>query len=291
VQIVQTVQKGGTAQEKAVHAIGVNSSKHSEENLRRVSDSNLQPRGWNCSHHGPGRTGHHRTGGIGLVLSKPIAAAFLSLALLVFCGCVGMKPQRGGSVTLHPHGGSVLQQGENAQQPTTQITDEEIEREWGSVPDRPVATLHSDAPEFQASDSPRKESIKRRTETKLGAAQKDTAREMAAKFANMRPVQWIGILCILGAGAFIYFQWWTPAMIAGGTGLGLILLAHSIVGNERLVLILLLAALAIVVTFRAYEKGKLDHILPDLLDKGANRATRDASPLAGEDARATKQSP
>lgn len=176
-------------------------------------------------------------------------------------------------MTLHPHGGSVLQQGENPQQPTTQVTEEEIERVWGAT------TLHSDAPEFQASDSPRKESIKRRTETKLGAAQKDTAREMAAKFANMRPVQWIGILCILGAGAFIYFQWWTPAIIAGGTGIGLIALAHSIVGNERLILILVLAALAIVAVFRSYEKGKLDHLLPSALDKNkASNPNEEAIP-------------
>jgi hypothetical protein len=88
----------------------------------------------------------------------------------------------------------------------------------------------------------------------------------------MKPVQWAGIACLVGAGALAYFGWWTPAMIAGATGLGLIVMAHAIVGNERLILIIALAGLAIVIVFRAYEKGKLDHILPDSLDRNPKNA-------------------
>ncbi|MEW6307399.1 MAG: hypothetical protein AB1705_28440, partial [Verrucomicrobiota bacterium] len=106
-----------------------------------------------------------------------------------------------------------------------------------------------------------------KTGTVLGAAQHDTSRELAAKFANMKPVQWVGLVLLLVAGAFAYFRWWTPAALAGGTGLGLILLAHSLVGNERITLVLLGLAAAILAVFRAYDKGALDALLPDRLDR------------------------
>jgi hypothetical protein len=212
----------------------------------------------NCSH----QSGHSRQTD-GLVLSSIAAVFTLALAFLVLCGCVSQKPLKGGStVTVDPNGGTTtLEQGENPQQPTTQITEEEIQRDFGIMAGQEENKKWLPSDFERASEAKRqqvREYIKRKTQTSLGAAQKDTSREFAAKFANMKPVQWVGIACILGAGAFIYFQWWTPAIIAGATGIGLIALAHSIVGNERLILVLLIAAAAILAVFRAYEKGQLD---------------------------------
>ena len=179
------------------------------------------------------------------------------MAIILLTGCVAPSALRGGRAN---NAEGIVQQGENPSQPTRQ-TFERIER-FAPIPQSDDVQSQS----LPVSSSTITERVTRAT-TELGAAQKDTSRELSAKFANMRPVQWIGIACLLGAGALAYFGWWTPALIAGGTGLGLILLAHAIVGNERLILILLGAAAAILMVFRSYEKGKLDHILPDSLDK------------------------
>ena len=71
----------------------------------------------------------------------------------------------------------------------------------------------------------------------LGAAQKDESASLAARFSNMRPVQIAGIAMILGAGALGYFtgRWKAPAILASA-GLGLVLVAHLLVGHELLVL-------------------------------------------------------
>jgi hypothetical protein len=206
------------------------------------------------------------TRGIGLVLSTPVAAVFISaLAFLVFCGCNAPKAQHGGRASVAGNA-ITLEQGENPQQPTTQITEEEIQRDFGIF-----AGAESFTNYFQKADAAKRqqvrEYIKRKTQTSLGAAQKDNSREWAAKFANMKPVQIVGLLCVLVAGAFVYFKWFTPALIAGGTGIGLITFAHAVVGNERVILILLCASAAILAVFRSYEKGQLDHLLPQFLDK------------------------
>lgn len=80
--------------------------------------------------------------------------------------------------------------------------------------------------------------------TKIGAAQKDTAREMAAKLGSMRPVMWVGILLFLfGASSFVWPI--TKAIIGGSVttsavitaaGVALIALPAMIVGNEMLIL-------------------------------------------------------
>ncbi len=108
-----------------------------------------------------------------------------------------------------------------------------------------------------------------RTGTVLGAAQKDTSRELTARFAAMRPVQWVGVLLILGAVALAYFGWWTPAGIAGAAGAGMIVLAQVLPGHEWLILAggVAVAALGVLVVFYAYNSGRLDPYLPDALDK------------------------
>src|SRR5206468_2925106 len=68
---------------------------------------------------------------------------------------------------------------------------------------------------------------KDRTETSIGAAQTDTAREWAAKAASMQPVMWAGLIMLtIVAGLLAYFGWWTKAALAVGVGLGMIVLAE-----------------------------------------------------------------
>jgi hypothetical protein len=100
-----------------------------------------------------------------------------------------------------------------------------------------------------------------KTTTTIGAAQKDTARELGEKLKATRPALWVGIGCILACAAFIYFGWYTPALIAGGTGVGLMLFSQAIATETTLLLAVAGAAIAILGVFYAYHKGMLDKVL------------------------------
>jgi hypothetical protein len=100
----------------------------------------------------------------------------------------------------------------------------------------------------------------------IGPSHEDKSKELKAAFDAMKPVQWVGIACVLIAGAFLYFKWFTPALISGGVGLLFIFAAQILPGNTWIGF-LLFGALAIALVFRAYEKGQLDSLLPDALDR------------------------
>jgi hypothetical protein len=98
--------------------------------------------------------------------------------------------------------------------------------------------------------------------TELGAAQKDTARELAAKLSSLKGIVWVGLLLfIFGIASFA----WPPlkAIVASVTtsailtlgGLALMILPTIIVGNE--LLILGGVALAVVGWFIAHRHGQL----------------------------------
>jgi len=81
-------------------------------------------------------------------------------------------------------------------------------------------------------------------ETKIGAAQKDVAREMVAKLGALRPVMWVGILVFL-FGAASAFHPYLKALVGGSVttsaviavaGLVMIVLPTLVVGNEILIL-------------------------------------------------------
>lgn len=79
--------------------------------------------------------------------------------------------------------------------------------------------------------------------TKIGSAQKDTAREMGAKLASLKGVVWVGIaLFVFGAASLV----WPPlkaivgstttSLVASAAGIALIMLPSLIVGHEILIL-------------------------------------------------------
>ncbi len=113
-----------------------------------------------------------------------------------------------------------------------------------------------------------------RTETTIGAAQKDTARELAAKAASIQPVMWAGILMMtVVAGALAYFGWWTKAGVAVAVGLAMIVLAGTLPAHGTLILLAGLGvfALAALLVLYAYSKGQLDQNhngIPDFLERG-----------------------
>jgi hypothetical protein len=78
-----------------------------------------------------------------------------------------------------------------------------------------------------------RERVHERSTTTVGTAQRDTSRELGARLANMRGVMWVGIALLIG-GPLVGWKmgWFTNGCIAGVTGLGLIILAQVLPGNE-----------------------------------------------------------
>lgn len=90
-------------------------------------------------------------------------------------------------------------------------------------------------------------------ETTIGAAQKDVAREVAAKLGSLKGIVWVGVLVFLfGAASFVYPPLKvivggsvTTSAVVTGAGLALIVLPTLIVGNEILILCVALGGAAL----------------------------------------------
>ena len=101
-----------------------------------------------------------------------------------------------------------------------------------------------------------------RAKTELGAAQKDTARELSAKLASLNGIVWVGVAMFLFGLAALFYpplkllvgSVTTSAAICAG-GLALMVLPTLIVGNE--LLILAGVASAVGLWFLAHRHGQL----------------------------------
>jgi len=101
-----------------------------------------------------------------------------------------------------------------------------------------------------------------RAKTELGAAQKDTARELSAKLASLKGIVWVGVAMFLFGLASIFYPplkliigsvTTSVAILAGGVAL--MVLPSLIVGNELLILGGVAAAVG--VWFFAHRHGQL----------------------------------
>jgi hypothetical protein len=101
-----------------------------------------------------------------------------------------------------------------------------------------------------------------RARTELGAAQKDTARELGAKLASLKGIVWVGVgLFVFGLASLV----WTPLKVIVGSvttsaalmlgGVALMVLPSMIVGNE--LLILGVVGIAVGGWFLAHRHGQL----------------------------------
>ncbi len=101
-----------------------------------------------------------------------------------------------------------------------------------------------------------------RAKTELGAAQKDTARELSAKLASLKGIVWVGVVVFLFGLATMFYpplkliigSVTTSAAITVG-GLALIVLPTVIVGNELLIMGGVAAAVGL--WFLAHRHGQL----------------------------------
>ena len=105
-----------------------------------------------------------------------------------------------------------------------------------------------------------------RAGTELGAAQKDTARELGAKLASLKGIVWVGVgLFVFGIASLF----WPPLKVVIGSvttsaavmagGLCLMVLPSLVVGNE----LLILGAVGIAVGgwFLAHRHGHLSGVV------------------------------
>jgi hypothetical protein len=150
---------------------------------------------------------------------KKLLLFALVLAALTGCAYFPLRPGIG-SITSE---GAAVRQSQNPQSASTQ----EFEKTTEFIPTNGIAVRTTV-----------------RGKTVIGAAQKDTAREVGAKLASLSIVVWVGLgLAIFGAASFVY----PPIkLLVGGSvttsavltvaGVALIALPSLIVGHELLIL-------------------------------------------------------
>ena len=177
----------------------------------------------------------------------------------------------------------MLIQGENPSQPSRQTLDTVRVRTYTlpeakpASPSRAFAAVPNDSGPSQepsaATETPAPQSLtpgsvqvtereETHATTELGAAQKDTGRDLAAKLASLKSVTWMGVVVFLFGLASLF---WPPlkALIGSVTtsvgvsvgGLLLVVLPTLIAGNELLILAVVLGVVA--AWFLAHRHGQL----------------------------------
>ena len=124
-----------------------------------------------------------------------------------------------------------------------------------------------------------------RARTELGAAQKDTARDLAAKLSSLKGIVWVGVgLFIFGLASLVYPP--LKAIVASVTtsvalmlgGVALIVLPTMVVGNE--LLILGVVALVVGAWFLAHRHGQLSGLVAATTGSASASGAGTASPAA-----------
>src|SRR6266699_6689499 len=202
---------------------------------------------------------------------------YLLSSIFFLVGCTAPRPLKGGKAftARTPTGGlsQVLLQGENPSVPSRQAQETVKVRTYTLPADiSPIPSYSSHHSHFQPNTPPLQDSStpfvivtereETRAKTELGAAQKDTARELGAKLSSLKGLVWVGVLMfVFGIASFA----WPPlkAIIGSVTtsaaltlgGVALIILPSLLIGNE--LLIFAGVALAIGVWFLAHRHGRV----------------------------------
>jgi hypothetical protein len=200
----------------------------------------------------------------------------LIVAMLVLGGCSTVRPLQGGKATTSQSAGQISQsvaQGDNPAQASRQDQEtvrtrsytlpsgsrlEEV-RVTSGASGAVTTNLHTVVINEPMPVNEREET---RAKTELGAAQKDTAREIGAKLASLKGIVWVGAAMFVFGLASIFYpplklligSVTTSAAITVG-GLALMVLPTLIVGNE--LLILAGVAVAVGLWFLAHRHGQL----------------------------------
>ncbi|HLH54560.1 MAG TPA: DUF308 domain-containing protein [Verrucomicrobiae bacterium] len=207
----------------------------------------------------------------------------------LFASCSNPGPLKGGNgLTVRDSSGNIRQsivQGDNAAQTSRQ--DQQVVRvrtytvPAGSLIQPPGASGPATSPGSNsmslmvATPMPVVEREELHANTELGAAQKDTARELGARLSSLRPVCWVGIgLFVFGLATLA----WPPLKVIIGSvttsvalmlgGVALVILPTLIVGNE----LLILSGVGLVAGawFLAHRHGELRGILKSQLPQSGS---------------------
>jgi len=196
----------------------------------------------------------------------------LIAAVGLLAGC-NLAPLKGGRATTAGIIGQTVMQGENPAQASRQdqetirtksytvpagsrLVETRVIAAAGGAPVTNAQTMIVSAPMAVT------EHEETRAKTELGAAQKDTARELSAKLASLKGIVWVGVaLFLFGLASMFYPP--LQAIIGSVTtsvailvgGIALMILPSLIVGNELLILGGVGAAVG--VWFFAHRHGQL----------------------------------
>ncbi len=194
--------------------------------------------------------------------------------MLSLCGC-SIAPLKGGRATTSQLGGRIEQSVVQSDNPAavSKQDQETVRTKTYTVPagSRLVETrivTEGGAPVTNSqvllisAPMPITEHEETRAKSELGAAQKDTARELSAKLASLKGIVWVGVVVFLFGLASMFYpplkaiigSITTSAAITVG-GLALIVLPTVIVGNELLIMGGVAAAVGL--WFLAHRHGQL----------------------------------
>ncbi len=218
------------------------------------------------------------------------------LAAVLFSGCT-MAPLKGGRASTVSKSTQGIEQsvfqGDNPAQASRQ-DQETIKTRSYTVPagsrlvethvttDAGGATITNAQAVVISAPMPVVEHEETRAKTELGAAQKDTARELSAKLASLKGIVWVGVAMFLFGLASIFYP---PLKLIIGSvttslailvgGIALMVLPSLIVGNELLILGGVGAGVG--VWFVAHRHGQLR----GLVDAGKTEIEAAASKISG----------
>jgi hypothetical protein len=190
----------------------------------------------------------------------------------LFCGC-NLTPLKGGRATTSGVIGQTVVQGDNPAQPSRQDQETVKTRSYTVPAGSRLEETHLTATDIGvtvtnvqavvvSAPMPVVEREETRAKTELGAAQKDTARELSAKLASLKGIVWVGVVMFLFGLASMFYpplqaiigSVTTSAAILAG-GVALMILPSLVVGNE--LLILAGVASAVGLWFLAHRHGQL----------------------------------
>jgi hypothetical protein len=188
--------------------------------------------------------------------------AILAMAFLL-AGC-GSSPLKGGKATTSQSAGRTIQTIAQSDNPAQVSRQEQgtVKTRTYTVPAGSRLVTTSNQVVVVSAPMPVIEHEETRAKTELGAAQKDTARELSAKLASLKGVVWVGVALFLFGLATLFYP---PLKLLIGSvttsvailvgGIALMILPTLIVGNE--LLILAGVASAVGLWFLAHRHGQL----------------------------------
>ena len=195
---------------------------------------------------------------------KKTKLVLINLAVITVTGFMvgcAMAPLKGGCATTSGAIDQTVVQSDNPAQVSRQ-DQETVRTKSYTVPAGSRLESASNQVLVVSAPMPVVEHEETRAKTELGAAQKDTARELGAKLASLKGIMWVGVALFLFGLATLFYPplklivgsvTTSAAIIVGG--ISLMILPTLIVGNE--LLILAGVASAVGLWFFAHRHGQL----------------------------------